>query len=520
MYNTVLIHNSFDLEKTPFFSNGKTDNTVQHELLHNEFVLNAKQDIDFSEMNSKINTLIKAEESYHSLFSKLQELQLKLGFKDYGLEGQWRDEIHSLENKISSSNYELLAAYLMLRRYEKDYLLRGDNEATLKWKKSLLNLKRLKSNSQEFLNLINNYEQIFLNYTEINDSRNKTEILLKNSYSLLKKITNEIHVDREKDLLIINRQSFYFGIIFPIFLVLVTLSLIYQMTLNLTKPLIDIQKHATKAAEGDFTKELDVTRIDEFGKLKTAINEMIRALRLINQRERMILIGEVTAEIIHDIRSPLTIINGSLPILKSVRTKMDNNDQSKLLEKCLNMIEKATHRIIKITNSVQALSKNNQDEELKPILLKELLEDSIFFIETKLQSHNISLTVSEYSDALVVYNRGIQLSQVIINLLNNSIESIQKLQNPWIQLNITENSDYVFLSIVDSGSGIPISIKNKLFSEAVSTKPGKTGTGIGLKMCKKILDRHNAKIEIIDGTNTEFRISFPKIIAGSFNKNE
>jgi len=104
-----------------------------------------------------------------------------------------------------------------------------------------------------------------------------------------------------------------------------------------------------------------------------------------------------------------------------------------------------------------------------------------------------------------------QLLQVLINLTNNSIDAIDELQEKWIKFTVVEHESFFILSITDSGHGIDPSLHKKIFQSLFTTKDKEKGTGLGLPICKRIMENYGGKIEINShSTNTQFDIYLQK----------
>jgi C4-dicarboxylate-specific signal transduction histidine kinase len=105
----------------------------------------------------------------------------------------------------------------------------------------------------------------------------------------------------------------------------------------------------------------------------------------------------------------------------------------------------------------------------------------------------------------------IEIEQVLVNLLNNSIEAMRGLPTKKISIEVSERSGEVDVRVVDSGSGIPAKHREELFSPFFTTKGGSgEGTGLGLAISREIVEDHDARLVYDEeSTNTCFVITFP-----------
>jgi signal transduction histidine kinase len=104
-----------------------------------------------------------------------------------------------------------------------------------------------------------------------------------------------------------------------------------------------------------------------------------------------------------------------------------------------------------------------------------------------------------------------QITQVLINLVNNAHDAIKNLKEKWIEIAVNDSDHYVEISITDSGPGIPAGIKEKIMQPFFTTKAVGQGTGLGLSLSKSIIDSHKGFLLIDDNCpHTKFTILLPK----------
>jgi signal transduction histidine kinase len=107
--------------------------------------------------------------------------------------------------------------------------------------------------------------------------------------------------------------------------------------------------------------------------------------------------------------------------------------------------------------------------------------------------------------------REVQLSQVILNLLNNAFDAISELPNKWVHLESRMNEGIIEIRVIDSGSGIPEELREKILQPFFTTKEVGQGTGLGLSISKGIIESHGGTLSIdIKSQNTCFVIQIPQ----------
>ena len=112
---------------------------------------------------------------------------------------------------------------------------------------------------------------------------------------------------------------------------------------------------------------------------------------------------------------------------------------------------------------------------------------------------------------MLVNCRRIEISQVLIILLNNSFDAICKRKERWVKVEAKDLGDATEISVTDSGDGIPLEIQEKILTPFYTTKEVGEGTGLGLSIGKGIIDGHSGRFYIDNNSpNTKFIIELKK----------
>ena len=105
----------------------------------------------------------------------------------------------------------------------------------------------------------------------------------------------------------------------------------------------------------------------------------------------------------------------------------------------------------------------------------------------------------------------LSLSQVLVNLLSNGLDAVKGIQKAWLALRIEVEADWLYIKIVDSGSGVPEHVKAHLFENYFTTKELGQGTGIGLPLSLEIVKRHGGDLYLDQmAENTTFVVKLPR----------
>ena len=121
----------------------------------------------------------------------------------------------------------------------------------------------------------------------------------------------------------------------------------------------------------------------------------------------------------------------------------------------------------------------------------------------------------------IIFCRHVQISQVFLNLFSNSYDAVEHLSERWIQIDCAKNENFLILRIIDSGSGIPNEIQEKIFQPFYTTKEIGRGTGLGLSISNTIINNHKGKFTIDNNfPNTCFIVSLPLFFDPSISSKE
>jgi PAS domain S-box-containing protein len=240
-------------------------------------------------------------------------------------------------------------------------------------------------------------------------------------------------------------------------------------------------------------------------------NQEIDALRTktINS-SRMATLGEMTSGIAHEINNPLMIIIAHADNLREKiggGNPIDQMDAIRRIDKIIN----TSFRIEKIVKGLKAFARDGAQDPFQSTLISTLINESLELCTEKLKNHQINLIVDHIDPALEVDCRPAQISQILLNLIGNSKDAIQNLDERWIRLQVKDMGDVVRFALIDSGSGIPHEIFTKITEPFFTTKEVGKGTGLGLSISKLIVESHYGQLFIDrDCPNTKFVFDIPK----------
>jgi len=290
-----------------------------------------------------------------------------------------------------------------------------------------------------------------------------------------------------------------------IYLLIVSLLLFLSIIISinfasrLTSPIINLIGASEQISSGDLNAKVPLIETDkEFRKLNENFNSMIDKLK---KQQDKLLVSErhaawetVARKLAHEIKNPLTPIQLSIDrIREKYLSKVENDDNS--FSNYLDTITKQIKDIEHLVNEFSDFARMPKPI-LKKIDLNKLISRSIKLYE--LSEKDINFTLSKEKFSYKIKGDEEQLNRVFINLIKNSIESINEKKSKnvgfkgKINVDINEDTDYIYVTIVDNGIGFDQVNKTKMLTPYFTTK--KKGTGLGLAIVTKIISDHNSTI--------------------------
>lgn len=293
------------------------------------------------------------------------------------------------------------------------------------------------------------------------------------------------------------------NIVYITLLLIFALSFIILLIFSLLvyRPIRKITSAADAYLDGDFSQKINIHTQDELGCLADTFNYMANELNTLEDDQR-----KFVSNVSHDFRSPLTSIKGYIEAI------LDGTIPYEMQDKYLNIILFETERLNKLTNSLLELNKFGSHGKtilyMKSFDINYIIRMTALTFEGICREKHISIELILSGKTLFVTADMEKIQQVIYNLTDNAI----KFSHPdsSITIETTEKNDKVFISVKDSGIGIPNDSLKKIwerfYKTDVSRGKDKRGTGLGLAIVREIIQAHDENINVIstEGVGTEF----------------
>ena len=294
---------------------------------------------------------------------------------------------------------------------------------------------------------------------------------------------------------LINRGAVFTGMIISIFLI----------SRVLIKPLNLLLSNIQKLKTGDLSIHSPVISNDEIGRLTHEFNELIRELQFrqerLLQQEKKAIIGDLSAGLVHEVKNQLT------PITFLELCEDEVSDETR---NYYSLILSGRDRIIDLIDEVRALARN---EDVKYLKKKEnpglIVQEAVSLVKMDKTLKPVSIEINDDFQSTIEVNKN-KLIQVLLNLLRNSAQALENRDGGKIEINLVGRNGNAEIEICDNGCGISENKLQNIWLPFYSTK-GEEGTGIGLDVCKKIIEGHGGTIlcRSVVNEGTVFTIAFP-----------
>ncbi|WP_205604179.1 sensor histidine kinase [Clostridium argentinense] len=282
-------------------------------------------------------------------------------------------------------------------------------------------------------------------------------------------------------------------------IMILSMSIIYLFTDKIViKPLQKMSLVARKIANGDVAKRVEINTNDEIGQFAKAFNSMADSLEKVEKNRK-----EFISNVSHDIRSPITSINGF------IRGILDGVVPKEKEKEYLTVAYEETQRLTRLVNDLLDMSAIEEGRirlALRKIDINEIIRLSILKNEAKIKEKRVKVEVYFDSDELLVYGDPDRIFQVVMNLLDNAIKYSN--EGALITLSSNERGKKAYISVSNTGSHIDEeSLKTiwERFYKGDKSRTNRVSSGLGLSIVKKILTMLD---EEIWAENTEDGVKF------------
>jgi signal transduction histidine kinase len=284
---------------------------------------------------------------------------------------------------------------------------------------------------------------------------------------------------------------------------------------SIRRPMLELQEKIARVRLGDMNVHVNFAeRNDEIGDLGRDFNDMVQQLKSsqeeiqrlhqnqMSRAEHFATLGELAAGLAHEIRNPLAGIAG---VLEIVGRDLPENSPARAV------MADAKQEAVQINRILSDLLETARPRppQFRPADLVSTTEHAVGFARQQAVTKHIHIELEAKRELAAVEHDPNQINQVLLNLLLNAVQSMDKPGTIHVSLDLDETEEYAVIMVADEGKGIPPEHINNIFRPFFTTKGH--GTGLGLSLARRTVEAHGGKIEVTSqvGNGTCFVISLP-----------
>ena len=322
-------------------------------------------------------------------------------------------------------------------------------------------------------------------------------------------------------------RSIYNTTIISGIIILMLASIIALFAANkLVKPINKLKDCMEIAGEGDLTVHCDVNSNDEIGVLAKSFNHMVKENKNLLQQAIQYdrLKTEFIANVSHELKTPLNIIFSTAQLFSMYLTKDEKEIDASKLNNYTNTIKQNCYRLLRLVNNFIDITKIDSgfmELNLKNHNIVEIVENITLSTAEYIQSKSRTIIFDTDVEEKIMAFDPEKMERIILNLISNATKFTKA--GDQILVNFYDRGEHVFISIKDTGIGIPKDKQQNIFERFKQVDPilsrSHEGSGIGLSLVKSLVEMHGGSIEVKSkyGEGAEFLIDLPARIVAKDN---
>jgi signal transduction histidine kinase len=297
---------------------------------------------------------------------------------------------------------------------------------------------------------------------------------------------------------------------------------VVYLAFRFTKPVEMLVSGAQQVAQGNLYVSLPFTGRDEMGRLAGTFNRMVERLRenrelqeRLNEAEKTALLGRFAATVAHEVRNSLNFINLSIDQIRAKHLGGDERTGHEL-QRNLRNIKDEISRLNRLVNDFLAAGRQ-APPELAPCDLAATLVQAVALVEKQATRQAIAIIRDLPSDLPILQADGAQMKTCFLNILTNAIQAMPQGGEIHVAAGVDSSANggqgAVQVRFADTGPGIPLEDREKIFAPFYSTKA--TGFGLGLAITRKIVEDHGGRIYVTEsaGPGTVIVVELPLTVS-------
>jgi len=215
-------------------------------------------------------------------------------------------------------------------------------------------------------------------------------------------------------------------------------------------------------------------------------------------------LGRVMAGMVHDLGTPLSVLEGQIEFLKIKSEHVD-------LPKRLETMQAQVHHCCDMVRNTMGFMRSESTRGME-VSLSHVVEECLKVGGHTLRDAKVTVQTTFSAEPVICVGEVVLIRQAVLNLINNACQALARREAPReIHIRTWAEDTTVCLSVTDNGEGIPAMARDRIFDTFYTTK-GKEGTGLGLAVVRSVMTRHGGQVSLgqAPGGGAEFTLRFPK----------
>ena len=244
--------------------------------------------------------------------------------------------------------------------------------------------------------------------------------------------------------------------------------------------------------------------------LRDSQDTIIQQQQTLVSSAKMLALGEMAGGVAHEINTPLAVMMMRIEQLQEA--VQEGEYQEKDVLSTLLILKNTTDRISKIVTGLRLFARDGRRTAAQPAVVTEIVDDTLSFCGERFKSLGVTVEkdYSRWTDSqLSVECRSVEISQILLNLLNNAFDVAVARPEKWIRIELIPNDDYLELAVRDAGS-VPQEVRSRLMNPFFTTKGVGKGTGLGLSISRGLAEGHSGQLFLDEqSAQTRFVLRLP-----------
>ncbi|MBI5623428.1 MAG: response regulator [Elusimicrobia bacterium] len=294
--------------------------------------------------------------------------------------------------------------------------------------------------------------------------------------------------------------------------------IVLLLVASITRPLAALAAAARRIGEGDLTRRIEAVPHGELGVLSAGFNEMAGKLESsrqaasqlqaqLIQSEKLSAIGQLISSVAHELNNPLGAVCGYAQMSMA-------DGVPPAVRRDLEHVHRNALRCRKVVDNLLVFARRSRQERGK-VDLNQAARSALELLEYRIKKTEEAVVVQELQEGIpLVIGDFQQVVQVVVNLISNACEAMAQTarqEGKRLVLRTWTDARRVFLAVEDNGPGIAPAARARVFEPFFTTKEPGRGTGLGLTICRQIIEQHGGSIslEAEEGRGTSVTVSLP-----------